>query len=166
MILSGPDAKSHDWAEGEGSFSKALERVHEGATTPVTRSNMRVLAEIGGLLQRHAAPRWRLVCTGFRGDPDPRCPRLAMAIPRVLHAAARAEKAGMGVELEGFPTCLLGPWARLAVPSTPRHFPERCTPCALRESCPGVDAGYFERYGAAELSPRTGDISSQPKRRR
>ena len=165
-ILSGPTAKSHEWAE-RGSFTDALASAKtEGATTPVTRSNMRALAQMAELLARESVPRWRLVCLGHESEPDPRCPRLAMAVPRVLHAAAHAEKLGLTVELEGFPLCLLGPYVRLAVSSATREQPERCVPCTLRESCPGADAAYLKRYGDDELSPRTGDISSQPKRRR
>lgn len=166
-MISGPNAESHEWSEGVGSFADALAQAkREGATTEVTRSNMRSLAQVAELLARESVPRWRLVCIGFDADPDPRCPRLAMVVPRVLHAAAQAEKQGIQVELDGFPRCLLGPFARLAVDSERRSQPERCLPCVLRDECPGIDARYAERYGDAELSPRTGDISSQPKRRK
>ena len=169
QTVSGPDAKSHDWAEGAGTFARALDNLGQGARTRVTRSNMRALVPIAELL-RGRAPRWRLVCATVDAEPDPQCPRLSMAIPRVLHAAATAERAGIVVELEGFPRCLLGPWARLAVAAAPRELPERCGPCSLRPDCPGVDAAYLKRYGDAELRPATssttGDISSQPKRRR
>lgn len=150
--LSGPNATSHDYAEGEGSFEGTLARLGEGMRTVVTRSNMRVLAQIGALGRRHGATRWQLVCLGLEGDPDARCPRLAMAIPRVLHATAQAEKAGMQVELVGFPLCLLGPFRRLA-DAEPRHHPDRCSPCVHKPKCPGIDEAYAARYGAAELSP-------------
>lgn len=169
-ILRGPDAKSHEWVGGvaaESSFVEALaEAKVQGATTPVTRSNMRVLAQMAELLAREAVTRWRLCRVAFETDPDPRCPRLAMAVPRVLHAAAKAEQLGIRVELEGFPLCLLGPYARLAIDTERRHLPKCCAPCILRQDCAGIDAGYAERYGDSELSPRTGDISSQPKRRK
>lgn len=165
--LYAADAAAHDYHAGvEGSLRATTAmlraaragRVKVWVTTPLTRSNARVLAGLPGLLVDVAVRGWRVVVAA-RGPEEGAgrgavAPRLATALPHALRAMVAAERAGMHTTIEGAPSCLLGPlrdrgsrWPRQA-------FAGQCRGCPGRSECPGVEAGYLERFGGDELSPR------------
>lgn len=129
-------------------------------TTPLTRSNARVLAGLPGLLADVAAAGWQVVVPGVPVSARPAAPvgppppRLAVVVPYALQAIAAAERAGIAAVITGVPLCLLGPMGDRCLPAPPRAYVEACAGCPARAQCPGVDAGYLDRFGGAELSPR------------
>lgn len=42
-----------------------------------------------------------------------------------------------------------------------KRFPERCSACAYRPRCPGVDRAYLDRFGAGEFVPREQRLPSR-----
>jgi len=165
--LYAADAAAHDWHAGrEGSFratagllrAARTMRVATTVSTPLTRSNARVLAALPGLLVDVAASGWcvqvLLETAGEQAHASGVIPRLGVALPYALQAIAAAERAGLGAAMTGAPACLLGPLRERSVPSTARAFAECCGDCELRGGCVGVDAGYLQRFGAGELTPQ------------
>ena len=157
------DAAAHEYHTGEpGSFDTLVARLEaeRGAavTTPITRSNYRVLGAIPTLLSRCRVAGWRVVVErGGALDAARPAPRLALAIPFALHALDRAQKLGVDAAIVDAPLCLLGPFAARAERSeTPGAFPPRCDDCAVCARCPGVDPAYAARFGDEELVPQRG----------
>jgi MoaA/NifB/PqqE/SkfB family radical SAM enzyme len=167
-------AAAHDYHVGvEGSFvavKAALAHLRARgitviATTVLTRSNMRVLAELPAFLAGQGVAAWCIevalaagrAATGF----DRVIPRLSLAIPFALHALDRARKLGLPSAIAGAPSCLLGPFAaRRSTP--PRAFAEPCERCAARDSCAGIDPLYVARWGDAELRPLAHEVAIDP----
>ncbi|WP_434415281.1 hypothetical protein [Nannocystis pusilla] len=170
--LYAAEAAAHDWHAGrEGSFrattatlrAARTARVPVTVTTPLTRSNTRVLAAVPGLVADVGALGWQVsvVAEGRPQEHGAVAPRLAVAVPYALQALVAAERAGLLAALAGAPLCLLGPLRDRALPSPTLAFAESCRECGLRASCPGVDAEYLRRLGAGELAPaRPGEASA------
>jgi len=135
------------------------------ATTVLTRSNMRVLAELPTFLATHGVAAWCIEVAVAAGQAaaafDRVIPRLPLALPFALHALDRARKLGLPAALAGAPSCLLGPFAARR-PTPPRTYAEPCERCGARDSCPGVDPLYVVRWGAAELRPLGHDVAIDP----
>jgi hypothetical protein len=172
----------HAGVEGSARATVAMLRAARAAglralvTTPVTRANVRVLAGVPGLLADVAAAGWRVLVPAAAGadGPGPGAsgsahegreparpgpavgppPRLAIVAPYALQAIAAAERAGIPAGIEGLPLCLLGPLRDRGLPLPARTYGSACGACPARAGCPGVDAGYLEHFGGAELSPR------------
>ncbi|PCC66710.1 hypothetical protein SAMN02745121_00560 [Nannocystis exedens] len=163
------EAAAHDYHAGrEGSFratsgtlrAARTARLPVTVTTPLTRSNLRVLAAVPGLLVDAGALGWQVAVVAEVHAPGlgAVAPRLAVALPYALQAIVAAERAGLGAAIAGAPLCLLGPLRDRAVPSPALAFAEGCGDCGLRTRCPGVDGGYLRRFGPGELvPPRPGD---------
>lgn len=164
------DAAAHDYHAGvEGSARATIGMLRAAraaglrvlVTTPVTRANVRTLAGVPGLLADVAVAGWRVLVPGASGGEVAGTrpgvgppPRLAIVAPYALQAIAAAERAGIVAGIEGVPLCLLGPLRDRSVPLPARAYGAACDVCPGRADCPGVDAAYLERFGAAELSPR------------
>jgi hypothetical protein len=163
LVLAGPDAASHDFVVGaSGDYAAAIAAIAAapGAVveTPITRSNYRVLGDLPALLAARGVSAWRLTVAAMAAtEPAAQArtiPRLALALPHALHAAARARALGLDVTIVDAPRCLLGPFAELAATTAPRAFAAACQACRARERCGGVDPDYLARFGAGELTPQ------------
>lgn len=165
--LAGATAAAHDHHAGRiGALADAHATIAEARAagtavtvdTPLTRSTYRSLGELPVALVALGVARWRLrvlASEPIAADARPRTiPRLAMALPHALHAAARARALGLPTVIVDAPTCLLGPYAAHAERTAPRTYAAPCTRCSLRAACPGIDAAYLDRFGAGELAPR------------
>jgi MoaA/NifB/PqqE/SkfB family radical SAM enzyme len=174
VSLHAATAAAHDYHVGvEGSFvaiKAALAHLRARgipvvATTVLTRSNMRVLAELPAILAGQGVAAWCIevalaagrAATGF----DRMIPRLSLAIPFALHALDRARKLGLAAAIAGAPSCLLGPVATRR-PTPRRTFAGPCEGCAARESCAGIDPLYVARWGDAELRPLAHEVAIVP----
>lgn len=156
--LHAADPAAHDFLAGApGSLRATLvalraaraERLPVAITTPLTRSNTRILAAIPGLLADLGAVAWRIAATsGAEGQS----PRLSVALPFALQALVAAERLGIPAVIEGAPHCLLGPLRGRAVGPARAH-PPLCADCPARGACPGVAPEYL-RFADEELSPR------------
>lgn len=168
------NAAAHDWHVGvEDAFvgvRTALDRLRERGitvvvTTVLTRSNMRVLAEVPSFLAAHGVAAWCVELPIAAGRAalafDRVIPRLSLAIPFALHALDRARKLGLPAAIAGAPSCLLGPFAARR-PTAPRSFAEPCESCAGRPSCAGVDPLYVARWGDPELRPLAHELPIEP----
>lgn len=167
VSIHGPTASVHDYHTGrEGSFAAVRRTAHRMrergievvATTVLTRSNFRVLAEMPLVLQQLGIAAWAVslpLTAGRAADDFDRIhPRLGLALPFALHALARARESGLPAFITGAPLCALGPYAGFVLPCPPRAFAEICARCPSRSACPGVDAAYLERFTAEELRVR------------
>lgn len=172
VSLHGASAPVHDYHTGRaGSFDVLWEGVAASraaglrvvATTVLTRSDFRVLSELPILLQARGVAAWHVAVPLARGaasdDFDRVYPRLALALPFALHALEVARRLALPAYVSGAPLCLLGPLASRAIavpePEGARTFhDERCTGCAARAACPGLDPTYLARWGGDELRPR------------
>lgn len=167
VSLHGAEAAVHDYHTGrDGSFDELLAGVAAAraagivvvASTVVTRSNFRVLDALARLVHQRGMAAWLLQVPEVAGRAaasfDRVVPRLAMALPFALHAAATARALGLPVLIQGAPLCLLGPFASLALPSPARTYGAVCEKCEARSQCCGVDARYLSRFDADELQPR------------
>jgi Radical SAM superfamily len=167
LSIHGPDAASHDYHSGVvGSFDRSLAtlaaaraaRLDVVVTSVLTRSSFRIIADVAQLLASRGASGWLIEGTRTAGRAadarDRVVPRLALAMPFALHALDVAARAGMPAWIRGAPVCLLGPFARRALPDAPRAFGGACASCDARPSCPGVDPEYLARFGGDELAPR------------
>ncbi|MEM9863860.1 MAG: hypothetical protein AAF938_19830 [Myxococcota bacterium] len=170
--LHGSTAPMHAFVAGDDSFAAKLSRLEQRprderfVATWVSRPAMRHLLQLCERLGGLGVVRWRL---RFMLEGEERLvPRLSMAAPRALQAAKAAQRAGMHVELEGAPLCVLGPFRSLLVHGAKRSFTARCEGCEVRNECQGIAAGYAARFGGEDLrtqhllAQRTGSISSQP----
>ncbi len=146
---------------GGASFDSVLAALRRPTvvTTLVTRSNFRSLALIPPILLKHSVPAWRLALPVVAGrNVDALTARLALAAPRTLHALVGAEAGGLFVGIQGFPACVLGPYAdRLVGPAG--VFSEVCAQCLARKDCRGISQEYYQRFGADELR-RRGSVTS------
>lgn len=172
LTLHGATAPVHEYHTGQPrSFEAALKRLGEArdrgepvvVSTVLSRSTFRVLSELPPLLASREVAAWRIVVpTAGDGLTFERLvPRLALALPFALHALARARHLSLPAWILGAPVCLLGPYARRALPSAPRAYGDPCLTCAARHGCPGVDPEYLERFGSDEL--RTLDDAPEPQ---
>jgi hypothetical protein len=167
VSLHGATAAVHDYHTGvRGSFDRLLAGVRAVrargvtvvATTVLTRSNFRVVGSLPWLLESRGIAGWNLAvphAAGRAGEKlDRVVPRLGLALPFALHALQAARKLGLPAWITGAPLCALGPFAARALPGRERAYAEVCASCAVRPSCPGVDAAYLARFGGDELSAR------------
>lgn len=172
VSIHGASARAHDYHVGvEGAFVAVkaalanLRGVPVVATTVLTRSSMRVLAELPTFLANSGVAAWCVevpvaagrAATGF----DRVIPRLPLALPFALHALDRAHKLGLPAAIAGAPSCLLGPFAARR-PTPPRAYAEPCEGCGARASCVGVDPLYVARWGDADLRPVAHEIAIAP----
>jgi hypothetical protein len=160
------DAATHDLHDADGGFRRVVaqlraaraDRVPAVVTTPLSRSNARVLAALPGLLADLGVAGWRIAVPAVEGvwreKFDARAPRLALALPYALQALALAERAGVPAGIAGAPLCLLGPLRGRTLPVRARAFAAGCAGCPARGECPGVDPVYLQRFAGDELSPR------------
>ncbi|MDC0719658.1 hypothetical protein [Nannocystis bainbridge] len=166
LRLYAAEAAAHDYHAGhEGSFRATLgtaraaraARLPVTVTTPLTRSNSRVMAALPGLLADIGALGWQVatVAAGGSANHGAVAPRLAVALPYALQAMVAAERVGLLAAIAGAPLCLLGPLRDRSVATPVRAFADACSGCALRPGCPGLDAAYLGRFGAGELVPVT-----------
>ena len=174
VSIHAANAGAHDYHVGvEGSFV-ALESalahlcargITVVATTVLTRSNMRVLAELPTFLADAGISAWCIevaLATGRAAAQFDRViPRLPLAIPFALHALDRAKKLGLPAAIAGAPSCLLGPFAARR-PTPPRAFADPCDRCAARSGCAGADPLYIARWGDAELRALAHDVTIDP----
>lgn len=169
--LYAAEAAAHDWHAGrEGSFRAATAtlraartaRLPVTVTTPLTRSNTRVLAAVPGMVADVGALGWQVsvVAEARPQGHGAVAPRLAVGVPYALQALVVAERAGLLAAIAGAPLCLLGPLRDRAVPSPTLAFAAGCSECGLRARCPGVDGEYLRRLGAGELMPARPDEAS------
>jgi hypothetical protein len=168
LSVHGAEARVHDWHAGRaGAFDAAMRTLAAAqaagldvaVTTVVTRSSFRVLAPIPRLLASRGAGAWCAQIARWRGraatHADSLVPRLALAVPFVLHALGAADALGLPAFVRGAPSCLLGPYASRAIEEDEaRAFGEVCAACAARVACAGADGEYLARFGEEELSPR------------
>jgi molybdenum cofactor biosynthesis enzyme MoaA len=167
-----PDA--HDYHVGQSGRLAHLRMLLEAAadlglpvvaTTVVTRSNLRVLAELPPWLkQRNVAAwvcRWPIVAGRAAESFDRVVPRLGLAVPYTLHALEQARRVELPAAIQGVPTCTLGPHARHRLSSVALEHPSSCDGCHARASCPGIDRAYVDRFTAEELHPRA-DVEASP----
>lgn len=165
--LFAADAAAHDYHTGAAGSLRATvttlraaraARVPAVVTTPISRSNARVLPALPGLLADAGVGGWRVVVPAIAGAFaarfDALAPRLAVALPSALQAIAAAERAGVPAGIEGAPLCLLGPLRGRSLPARARAYAAGCEGCAGRAACPGVDPAYLRRFAGDELSPR------------
>jgi hypothetical protein len=172
LALHGARREVHDWHVGsDGAFAQTLEGIGAaralgmdvGVTTEVTRSNARVLSELPSLLRASGVTLWALRPAVARREPfTATVPRLGLGVPPMLAALERATRLGLVVRTSGFPACVLGPFARTALPSRARHHGGVCQACAARPSCPGVDGAYLERFGEGELRALDAAVRADP----
>jgi uncharacterized Fe-S cluster-containing radical SAM superfamily protein/SAM-dependent methyltransferase len=151
--------------------------------TVVTRRNLDVLGPMVNLVASVPPARLKLHWVEPKGaaaehfdDLVPRATVAARCVAATM-AHARAVAPTLQVEHEGFPLCLLpgleGQQSGLRehgfvlmaeageadfsfVDEGTRILPPRCEDCRLRGRCPGLYAGYYERFGDAELAPAAG----------
>ncbi len=165
--LYAADAAAHDYHAGaEGALRATVatlraartSRLPAAVTTPLTRSNARVIMALPGLLADLAVAGWRVAVPAvsgvFAARFDALAPRLAVALPHALQAIVAATRARVPAGIAGAPLCLLGPLRGRALPAAPRAFAPPCDGCPARAGCPGVDAAYLRRFAGDELSPR------------
>jgi hypothetical protein len=125
------------------------------ARTRVTRSNDRGLVGLAAWLAAAGVSGWRMSLARPTDEDTARreLPSLGIATPLVLRALDAARRAGLEVALEGFPLCVLGPFARWALP--PREAPAPgqgpCDACPARPGCEGLSPLHRARFGAREL---------------
>jgi hypothetical protein len=173
LSIHGASARAHDYHVGiEGAFvavKAALANLRARAvpvvvTTVLTRSNMRVLAELPTLLASSGVAAWCIEVPVAAGRAalafDRVIPRLPLALPFALHALDRAHRLGLPAAIAGAPSCLLGPFAARR-PTPPRTFAEPCESCGARASCAGVDPLYVARWGVADLRP-VAEVAIEP----
>ncbi|MEZ4399489.1 MAG: hypothetical protein R3B06_05700 [Kofleriaceae bacterium] len=166
FVLAGT-AAAHDYHVGaDGAYAAALDAIATARAagagieieTPLSRSTYRLLAAMPAELRARGAARWRLrVLSDTDVDDASRArlvPRLAMALPHALHAATRAQRAGLPTVIVDAPRCLLGTLAEVGVVERERGHPAPCLTCTVRPACAGVDPGYVARFGTDELRPR------------
>lgn len=163
--LHGAEARLHEFHAGvAGDFEAACAAVQGGAravSTALTRSNLRSLVGLAAWLGERGVAAWRIVV--LRGVRDGVTPRLAVALPYALQALALAGQRGVAGWIDGAPHCLLGPFRGAAL-GGPRAYAAGCAGCPARGACPGVDAGYLERFGDGELSARALRDAGAPPR--
>ncbi|MBI2392088.1 MAG: radical SAM protein [Deltaproteobacteria bacterium] len=166
LSIHGPSPAAHDYHTSvPGSFAAALGTLAAArasglvvaVTTVLTRSNARGLGDLVSLLASRRASAWCLAVPHARGRAalafDRVMPRLGVAMPFALHALSVAERVRLPAFVRGAPLCVLGPFARHALPEEPRGYGEPCASCAARSDCSGVDPRYLARFDGDELSP-------------
>jgi hypothetical protein len=167
VSIHGAVAAVHDYHTGiPGSHTALLAGVAAAraagitvvATTVLTRSNFRVLAELPSLLHRRGIAAWCIAVPHVAGRAvaafDRVVPRLGLAVPFALHALSQSLTRGVPAWIRGAPLCALGPLADRALPDDARAYAPVCAGCPARAACPGLDAVYLARFGGDELSPR------------
>lgn len=165
LSIHGESAAAHDYHTGvPGSFVSAFAALAaaraSGLTvsvaTVLTRSNARGLSELARLLATRGAAAWALMLPHARGRAavafDRVMPRLGVAMPFALHALESARALRLPAFVVGAPLCVLGPFARFALPAPARAYGSACESCPARAACPGVDAQYLARFDGDELS--------------
>ncbi|EDM81031.1 hypothetical protein PPSIR1_25666 [Plesiocystis pacifica SIR-1] len=168
LSIHADTAAAHDYHTGRAGSFEANLRVLDWSTragltavvtTVITRSNFRGLAKLPNFLKARGVAGWLLevvrpygrACTGFARV----IPRFGMALPYALHALELSRRCDLSAWIRGAPLCALGPFARQALPETPRNYSDtRCAECAAKPSCAGVDPNYLEVFGDSELRPR------------
>lgn len=163
LVLHGDGPDAHDFHTGRpGSFdalfaaaaaARAAGRVVL-VTMPVTRSSYRVAGTLPLLLRARGVGALRFHLPELAPGAHPALlPRLALALPFVLHAVRAAQRLELPAFVSGAPLCLLGPFARERIASPPRTYAAPCEGCPARSACPGIDGAYLAHHGAGELRP-------------
>lgn len=175
LPLYGVSAAVHDYHDGSGGFDALVAAIAAArarsvttvVTTPLTRSNARVLGEVPAWLMMRAVAAWAVAVPRTGGARtvafDRVYPRLALALPYALHAIEQARRAALPAWVRGAPACLLGPYAARSLPAEPMDYGPMCEACPARARCPGVDTVYLARFNADELSPAR--VSTMPTTR-
>lgn len=165
LPLYGASRAVHDYHDGAGRFDAISAAISAAralgvtvvVTTPLTRSNARVLGEVPVWLTTRAVAAWAVAVPRAEGERtaafDRVYPRLALALPYALHAIERARRAALPAWISHAPWCLLGPYATRSLPVEPMRYGPMCDGCPTRARCPGVAPTYLARFGADELSP-------------
>ena len=167
LSLHGASPALHDHITGmEGSFAQALAgltatrqaRLTTVVTTVLTRSNFRSLTELPRMLSTLGTAGWQVAVPRAAGRAaagfDQEIPRLALAMPFVLHLVESARALGLPAWVRGAPLCLLGPLTDRAAPDTARTYGAACEGCGAQPGCAGVDPAYLVRFGGDELTAR------------
>jgi len=162
--IHGPSAACHELHPGAVAFVDVMRSIAEArgqgrrvfVASWLTRSNCRSLVELGDRLVAEGVAGWAVVWPRMvprRLEVAPRTvPRLGIAVPHALRAVQRAERRGLSTALVGVPLCALGPFAaQRTTQAEVGRYPAPCEACSSRAECPGIDAWYLDRFGAAEL---------------
>ncbi len=183
IALHGATAAVHDWHTATpGSFRRVVAAARQAVAAGlpvrvgvvVTRANAMQLGALADLAHGRGASSIRMVLCREEGaavaDARMLVPRWSVAAEALIPAAERASQHGLDLEVAGLPPCLAGELRPLLadgpsvhqadrvyvageVAREARAYPAPCHGCALRASCPGVDAAYLRRWGAGELRP-------------
>lgn len=166
--LFGAHPSVHDYHAGvPGAFEQTRDALLDqtawglprSVTTPLTRSNYRVLEPLIALLQGVRASHWNIALPFSSAEHtatfDRLMPRLSLAVPFALKAMDHAHRNRLPASIQGAPSCLLGPFAQSALESRARAYATCCDTCSSRPRCPGVDAPYLARFKGDELIPRS-----------
>lgn len=153
--LHADGAAAHDFVTSDGAFARTLALLEQAKAsaqpvevrTWLTRATYRHLRALPRLLKDAQVRAWHLHALPYGSA----VPRLAMAWPHALRAAKGAEDSGLAVATYGAPRCVLGPFTRFAATEPVQSFGDKCSECAARTKCRGVDAGYLSRFGDEDL---------------
>jgi|GEM_PF-1539112 len=178
--LYGPDAEIHDYyTRRPGSFNQTLEGivnlVRGGFTTQVNiilmRSNAGRLLEMIGLVAGKGVPRIKLSMLIDSVRNREHTISLRKVRELLAEGGRYALKRNMKLTIEKAPMCAAPQYIasfaceRVIAPDG-RVFDRAgaCGRCLVSGWCPGLDPGYAELYGTAELEPVTGIARDQVAR--
>jgi len=175
LTLHAPRADAHDFLTATpGSFERAqraLDAARDAGlgvriASGLWRSNFRLAPALTAwLAARDVDSQAYFVARSagrLRGSVARLMPALGMALPHALRAASEGRRAGLLVLIAGAPVCMLGPHQDLALPSPSRQYASTCMECPRRNSCPGVDGDYLERFGELEFSAARAPAAGEP----
>ncbi len=175
LSVHGAEPAVHEYHTGiPGSLAQALDTVgaaHASGVTVVvatvlTRSNFRSLAPLPKLLASKGVAAWLVAVPAVAGRArsgfDRIIPRLGLALPFALSALDSALALGVEPFVSGAPRCMLGPFARRALPEPGRAFAPACEGCPARTSCQGLDPAYLARFGGDEVQVARGRMPAGP----
>jgi len=174
ISMAGPRADIHEYhTRAPESFRQSVAGVTGarragltvGLTYVVTRSSFRHLAEMVDQAALLGVQAVHLSCARPRGAA---LAELSRVVPRFEamtdcfgRAAETADALGLPLVVSGVPLCQLPGLERRALsallptaPSPDALYGEPCSSCQLRATCPGLEAGYAQRYGFEELAPQ------------
>ncbi len=161
LALEDTHAKSHDHVHGEGAHDRTMSTLRAARTvrlpviiaTSITRSNARSTTSLAAELVHAQVVAWHvaLAVPSDAAESARVSPSLGVVMPHVLRSVDAASRSGIDVVLEGFPRCVLGPFARAQLRDTLTAMGAPCDACTARDGCPGLTSLHRQRFGASEL---------------